>query len=66
MLTSGVGAVAPYVAPFMFGPQVGIPVGVATAVGAPFANELKDYLQRGGDQTPAPKKAFRHRGFGLD
>jgi hypothetical protein len=66
MFTSGVGAVAPYVAPFMFGPQVGIPVGVATAVGAPFANELKDYLQRGGDQTPAPKKAFRHRGFGLD
>jgi hypothetical protein len=66
MLTSGVGAIAPYAAPFMFGPQVGIPVGVATAVGAPLANELKDYIQAGGDPTPAPKKAFRHRGFGLD
>jgi hypothetical protein len=45
-LTSGLGAVAPYAAPFMFGPQIGIPAGIATAVGAPFANELKDYLMR--------------------
>jgi hypothetical protein len=45
-LTSGLGALAPYAAPFVFGPQVGIPAGIATAVGAPFANELKDYLMR--------------------
>jgi len=44
--TSLLGAVAPYAAPFMFGPQVGIPVGIATAVGAPFANELRDYLMK--------------------
>ena len=45
-LTSGLGALAPYAAPFVFGPQVGIPAGIATAVGAPFVNELKDYLMR--------------------
>jgi hypothetical protein len=44
--TSLLGAVAPYAAPFMFGPQVGIPVGVATAVGAPFANEMRDWIMR--------------------
>ena len=65
-LTSALGAAAPYAAPFMFGPEVGIPVGIATALGSPIANELKDYLQRGGDQTPESKKPFRNRGFGLD
>lgn len=64
--TSALGAIAPYAAPFVFGPEVGIPVGIATALGAPMANELKDYLQRGGDQTPESKKPFRNRGFGLD
>lgn len=44
--TSLLGAVAPYTLPFMFGPQIGIPVGIATAVGAPFANELRDYLMK--------------------
>jgi hypothetical protein len=41
-VTSGLGAIAPYAAPFVFGPQVGIPVGIATALGAPIANEIKD------------------------
>ena len=45
-VTSGLGALAPYAAPFVFGPQVGIPAGIATAVGAPFVNEFKDYLMR--------------------
>jgi hypothetical protein len=46
MLTSALGAAAPYVAPFALGPEVGIPAGIATAIGAPFTNELKDYIQR--------------------
>jgi hypothetical protein len=54
-LTSGLGAVAPYAAPFMFGPQIGIPAGIATAVGAPFANELKDYLMRQYGSKPEVK-----------
>lgn len=54
-LTSGLGAVAPYAAPFMFGPQIGIPAGIATAVGAPFANELKDYLMRQYGSKPEAK-----------
>lgn len=55
-LTSGLGALAPYAAPFVFGPQVGIPAGIATAIGAPFANELKDYLmkQYGSKQEAKP------------
>ena len=53
--TSGLGAVAPYAAPFMFGPQIGIPAGIATAVGAPFANELKDYLMRQYGSKPEAK-----------
>ena len=40
--TSALGAVAPYLAPFAFGPEVGIPVGLATAVGAPVVNYVKD------------------------
>jgi len=40
--TSALGAVAPYVAPMMLGPEVGIPAGIATAVGAPIANYVKD------------------------
>jgi hypothetical protein len=44
--TSVLGAVAPFAAPFMFGPQVGIPVGIATALGSPIVNEVKDYIQR--------------------
>lgn len=44
--TSVLGAIAPYAAPFVFGPEVGVPVGIATALGAPIANEVKDYLQR--------------------
>lgn len=52
--TSALGAIAPYAAPFVFGPQVGIPVGIATALGAPVVNELKDYLQRQGNKPAAP------------
>jgi hypothetical protein len=40
--TSALGAVAPYLAPFALGPEVGIPVGLATAVGAPVVNYVKD------------------------
>jgi hypothetical protein len=43
--TSGLGAVAPYALPFAFGPEVGIPAGIATALGSPLANIAKDYLQ---------------------
>jgi hypothetical protein len=55
--TSGLGALAPYAAPFVFGPQVGIPAGIATAVGAPFVNEFKDYLMRqyGSKQEAKPE-----------
>ena len=53
--TSGLGALAPYAAPFVFGPQVGIPAGIATAVGAPFVNELKDYLMRQYGSKPEAK-----------
>jgi hypothetical protein len=45
-LTSTLGSIAPYAAPFVFGPEVGIPAGIATAMGTPFVNELKDYLMR--------------------
>lgn len=45
-LTSAVGAVGPYVAPFALGPEVGIPVGIGLALGSPIANEVKDYIQR--------------------
>jgi hypothetical protein len=41
-LTSAVGGLGPYVAPMMLGPEIGIPVGLATAVGAPIANYVKD------------------------
>jgi hypothetical protein len=43
--TSGLGALAPYILPFAFGPEVGIPAGIATAMGSPLANVAKDYLQ---------------------
>jgi hypothetical protein len=55
--TSLLGAVAPYAAPFMFGPQVGIPVGVATAVGAPFINEMRDYLMKPRSTEEQPVQA---------
>jgi len=55
--TSLLGAVAPYAAPFMFGPQVGIPVGVATAVGAPFINEMRDYLMKPRSTEEQPAQA---------
>jgi hypothetical protein len=44
-LTSGIGAAAPYVLPFALGPEVGIPAGIATAMGSPLANIAKDWLQ---------------------
>jgi len=44
-LTSAIGAAAPYVLPFALGPEVGIPAGIATAMGSPLANIAKDYLQ---------------------
>jgi hypothetical protein len=44
-LTSAIGASAPYVLPFALGPEVGIPAGIATALGSPLANIAKDYLQ---------------------
>jgi hypothetical protein len=54
--TSALGALAPYAAPFVFGPEIGIPAGIATAVGSPFANELKDYLMRQyGSKSEKPK-----------
>ena len=63
--TSLLGAVAPYAAPFMFGPQVGIPVGVATAVGAPFANEMRDWIMRhmnkSGEVQPADNRSMSQR-----
>lgn len=63
--TSLLGAVAPYAAPFVFGPQVGIPVGVATAVGAPFANEMKDWIMRhmnkSGEAQPADNRSMSQR-----
>jgi hypothetical protein len=43
--TSGLGAAAPYVLPFALGPEVGIPAGIATAMGSPLANIAKDWLQ---------------------
>lgn len=45
-IASMIGAAAPYAAPFMFGPQVGIPVGVATALGMPIAQEAGSYLKK--------------------
>ena len=41
-LTSMAGAIGPYVAPWLLGPEVGIPVGLGMAVGAPVANYVKD------------------------
>ena len=45
-LTAALGAAGPYIAPWAFGPEVGIPVGVGLALGSPMANELKDYIKR--------------------
>lgn len=45
-LASAFGTAAPYIAPFAFGPEVGIPVGIATAVGMPFAQEAGSYLKK--------------------
>jgi len=63
--TSLLGAVAPYAAPFVFGPQVGIPVGIATAVGAPFVNEIKDYISRKSGKSqpdqPADNRSMRQK-----
>jgi hypothetical protein len=41
-LTSMAGAIGPYVAPMLLGPEVGIPVGLGMAVGAPITNYIKD------------------------
>lgn len=62
--TSLLGAVAPYAAPLVFGPA-GIPIGIATAVGAPFVNEMKDYISRksGKSQSdqPADNRSMRQK-----
>jgi hypothetical protein len=55
-VTSSLGAIAPYAAPFLFGPEVGIPAGIATAIGSPFVNELKDYLMRQYSSKPKEQK----------
>lgn len=52
--TSTLGAVAPYVAPFLLGPEVGIPVGIATALGSPIANEAKDWLMNHLNSSKSP------------
>lgn len=54
--TSALGAIAPYAAPFMFGPEVGIPVGVATALGIPIATEMGKYLHNYGKPAESVMK----------